>query len=445
MMRDLAKRYAAPVPRYTSYPTTPHFSTGIGHLHTIAWLSGLPERANLSLYVHIPFCASLCWYCGCNTNVANRYATVSRYLDALMSEIANVGGIVPPEHQVSHVHWGGGSPSHLAPADIARLAEGIRTSFRVRDDAQFAVEIDPRELDPERARAFNEAGVNRASIGVQDFDPAVQAAINRRQSHETTRHAVAMLRDQGISSINIDLVYGLPYQTRASVARTLDQVVALEPDRIAIFGYAHLPDRIRHQRLIDEKTLAGPADRLGQANRLARKLCELGYARVGLDHFARPEDELAKGSVRRNFQGYTTDTADALIGFGASAISRFPDGYAQNAPGVADYEQRIDEVGIATSKGKVLTDDDKMRAFAIERLMCDFEFSRASLSERFGGAAAGLIAEADSLLEADRDGLIERTSDGFRVTALGRHFVRSICACFDAYLGQGAARHSIGV
>lgn len=445
-MRTLAERHAAPVPRYTSYPTAPHFGTGVGPRETAAWISGLPADAALSLYMHIPFCRSLCWYCGCATTVVNTPQPIAVYLATLNAEIAHVAALVPPSHRVVHMHWGGGSPNTLSAGEISVLARLARETFNFADGAEFAVEIDPRFMDAERIAALRRAGVNRVSIGVQDFDPAVQTAINRHQPFEMTRDVVVRLRDAGIGAINIDLVYGLPGQTQASVARTLDLVLALEPDRLAVFGYAHLPERIRHQQLIDSSTLAGPADRLGQANRIARKLLAHGYVRIGLDHFAKPTDPLATGPVNRNFQGYTTDTADALIGFGASAISRFPQGYAQNAARVPDYHERVGKRRLATARGIALSDDDRIRGHVIERLMCDLAFSGTELAARFGAAAAEpLIAEARLVVESDRDGIVEATPDGFRISEHGRPFVRSICACFDAYLDQSTARHAAGV
>jgi oxygen-independent coproporphyrinogen-3 oxidase len=445
-LRTLAERYSAPVPRYTSYPTAPHFSPAVGPREAAAWMSALPEGAALSLYLHIPFCRALCWYCGCSTTVVNSLQPVAAYLEALHSEMQHVAALVPSSHHVTHLHWGGGSPNALAPEQIAMLAERTRSLFKLDKAAEFAVEIDPRFMDKERVSAFRKAGVNRVSIGVQDFDPAVQRAINRHQPYEMTARVVALLREAGIPSLNIDLVYGLPGQTQVSVARTVEQVLALDPDRIAVFGYAHLPDKIRHQRLIDERTLAGPADRFGQANRIARKLLAHGYVRVGLDHFAKPDDPLAAGRITRNFQGYTTDTADALIGLGASSISRFPQGYAQNVARVPDYQTRIAKLRLGTARGLALSGDDVVRGHVIERLMCDLTFSKSDLRARFGDAKAGpLIEEAEQLLDADQDGIVEPTMDGFRISERGRPFVRSVCACFDVYLDQSTARHAVGV
>jgi len=442
---EIVRRHAAPVPRYTSYPTAPHFSPRIGEVHYVSWLADLPEGSRLSLYVHIPFCHTLCWYCGCNTRATQRYAPVAGYLPSLLTEIANVAALVPPEHRVTHVHWGGGSPNILSPADIRLLAGELRGRFKVAEAAEFAVEIDPRRLAAAQVEAFAQAGVTRVSIGVQDFDRSVQAAIGRLQSFADTRAAVAAFRAKGVRSVNIDLVYGLPHQTLDSLDRTLGRVLELEPDRIAAFGYAHIPERLKHQRLIDEDALPGDVERYAQSRRITQRLQERGYARIGLDHFARPGDALALGPVHRNFQGYTTDDADALIGLGASAISRLPQGYAQNAAAVPDYVGRVRAFGLATAKGFALGSEDRVRAHVIERLMCDLAFSAADLRRRFGALAEPVIGEARALLAADANGLVQATPDGFSVTERGRPFVRSLCARFDAYLGTGRARHSRGV
>jgi len=445
MSPDVVKRYSAPVPRYTSYPTAPYFSDAIGPEQYTGWLQGLPQKAHLSLYLHIPYCDSLCWYCGCSTKAVQRYEPVAAYLQSLAAEIEAVASRVPRSHSVTHVHWGGGSPSILAPDDIGALAARTRQRFNVAGDAEFAVEVDPRGLDEARIRAFAEAGVTRVSIGVQDFDAKVQTSINRRQSFETTREAVEALRRHGIDAINIDLVYGLPQQTRDSVEATVAKVLTLAPSRVAAFGYAHLPARLKHQGLIDEAALPGMVERFAQANRLAHLLTAAGYMRIGLDHFARPDDPLANGPVARNFQGYTTDAADALIGLGASAIGRLPEGYVQNSVAIAEYRRRVAESGLATARGVRLTQGDRMRGFVIERLMCDLAFPAAELRRRFGAEAEPILAEAQALVEADQDRLVEPDGSAFRVTERGRPFVRAIAACFDSYLGTSDARHSSGV
>lgn len=444
MRADLARRYSAPVPRYTSYPTAPHFSGAVGVQEARRWLSALPISGNVSLYVHLPFCQQLCYYCGCSTKVVNRYEPIAEYLDVLEDEIRAVSALVPA-HRVTHLHWGGGSPNMLSPDDILRLADRLKKRFTFADDAEFAVEIDPRGLDRKRAEAFADAGVSRVSIGVQAFEADVQRAINREQSFQLTRDSVTMLRQVGIEAINIDLVYGLPHETRAGADRTIDQVLLLDPDRIAIFGYAHLPDRIKHQRLIDDNSVPGAEERLGQALRVQRRLIGAGYQRIGLDHFAKPTDPLVVGRVRRNFQGYTTDGAGSLIGLGASSISRLPQGYLQNVASVRDYREAVERDGLATARGVELTEDDRVRAYVIERLMCDFEFSKEDVMASFGERAVPVIRDAEALIESDRDGLVEPTPQGFRVSEAGRLFVRSLCACFDAYLGSREVRYSTGI
>lgn len=445
MHHDVIKRYSAPVPRYTSYPTAPHFSPQVTPADYVAWLEALKPGTSVSLYLHFPFCHQLCWYCGCNTKAVRRYDPIAAYVVAIEREIEMVATLVDPSIAIKHIHWGGGSPNTLEPADILRIARKLRASFKIAPDAEFAVEIDPRSLSAEQVDAFAEAGANRISIGVQDFEDNVQAAINRIQSFEDTKRTVDMFRAKGIRSINIDLVYGLPHQTRQSVQRTIQRVIELNPDRIAIFGYAHLPARLRHQRLIDEKALPGIVERFGQSRRLSRILAMAGYVPVGLDHYARPEDPLAAANVRRNFQGYTTDDSDALIGLGASSIGQLPQGYVQNATAAGAYQAMIAAGDFATVKGVRLTTDDRIRAATIERLMCDFDFSKSDLMARYGHDADAVIEEADALVRADQDGLVKATDDGFEVTEFGRPFVRTICSCFDAHLGKAPAQHALAV
>jgi oxygen-independent coproporphyrinogen-3 oxidase len=441
----LVRKYGAPVPRYTSYPTALHFTSRVGELQYISWLDDLADGAQLSLYVHIPYCHELCWYCGCNTKATRRYAPVAQYAQYLETEIANLAVLIPQEHTVTQIHWGGGSPNILAPSDIDSLAEALRGAFKVSRKADFAVEIDPRHLEPDQIAAFCRVGVTRVSVGVQDFDDDVQAAIGRHQSFAATKAAVDAFRHGGVRSVNIDLMYGLPHQTRRSIDRTLRRVLELEPDRIAAFGYAHLPARLKHQRLIDEAALPDVVERYAQSRRIARRLEASDYVRIGLDHFAKPGDPLARGPVHRNFQGYTTDSASALLGIGASAIGRLPQGYVQNAVAAGDYIRRIRDCGLAAARGIELSMDDRVRAYVIERLMCDGTFSRSDIERRFGAAAGPVLADAELLVQSDQGGLVAATADGFRVTEAGRPFVRTICACFDAYMGTEGARYSPGV
>lgn len=447
MRPETLKRYAAPVPRYTSYPTAPHFSGNIGPADYQRWLGELPGDAKLSLYLHIPYCDQLCWYCGCNTKATQRYEPIAKYVEALEQEIDLIAAALKPGQEAEHIHFGGGSPSILSSEDILRIGEKLRKIIRFGPNIEYAVEIDPRNMPEDRIAAFAATGVNRVSVGVQDFAPQVQLAINRMQSFQKTRAVIEGFRKHGVQSVNVDLVYGLPYQTRKSVERTIEQVITLNPDRVALFGYAHLPQRLPHQRLIPEDQLPDMMERFAQANRAANKLVEAGYVRVGLDHFARPGDRLACGEVRRNFQGYTTDDAGILIGLGASSIGRLPQGYVQNAVSTAEYMRCVGSGEFATQRGHAMSRDDEVRSLAIERLMCSFHFPERELSERFGEAACDVVEEAHMLLDSDTDGLIEPDpkGDGFRVTEKGRLFVRSIASVFDSYLGTSEARHSAGV
>ena len=445
MNPDVVKTYAAPAPRYTSYPTAQQFHPEIGTAQYASWLSMLQSGANLSLYCHIPFCHELCWYCGCNTKAVRRYEPISAYMEAILGEIANVSVLVPQDHRVTHIHWGGGTPNSLQPADIRRLATALRTHYHIADDAEFAVEIDPRHIDGCKVTAFRLAGVNRVSVGVQDFNTEVQHAINRVQSFEQTQTAIELFGNQGITSINIDLVYGLPHQTSETIAKTVEQVLSLRPERIATFGYAHLPSRLRHQRLIDETALPGPVERFAQSQLLTRLLVEAGYMRIGLDHFALPTDHLAGQSLKRNFQGYTTEQANALLGFGASSIGQLPQGYVQNTVAASEYISRIEQTRLATVRGVALTDDDRARAYIIEQLMCSLAFSTAQLQQRFPDSTPALIDIADDILATQRDGFFARTATGYEITEAGRPFVRTICTKFDAYFEPAPNRHAVAV
>jgi oxygen-independent coproporphyrinogen-3 oxidase len=449
MTDKLLQAYARPVPRYTSYPTAPHFSDAVGTSVYADWLGRLRVGASLSLYAHVPFCDTLCWFCGCHTKITRRYRPVAEYLAGLKKEIAAVAELTDSRCKVRHMHWGGGSPTILKGEDLRALADALRAAFSFDAAAEFAVEIDPRGLTDDQLDALAAAGVTRASVGVQDFNPDVQKAINRVQPFAETRDVIAGLRARGIAAINIDLMYGLPHQKPAGIAETIDKVLTLGPDRIALFGYAHVPWMKRHQQMIPQDSLPGVDERFSQAEFSARLLVDAGYRRIGLDHFARPDDPLSKaaanGTLRRNFQGYTTDAADALLGFGASAIGRLPEGFVQNQVPIADYLRHVEETGLATARGYGFTADDLRRAHLIERLMCDMSLSWSQIERRIG-PAFDLRAEAEEPLSAfARDGLIAMSRDGFAITERGRPFVRTICAAFDAYLKDSGARHSIAV
>ncbi len=443
------KRLAKPVPRYTSYPTAPHFHDGIDSDAYRTWLGAIGPQQSLSLYFHIPFCDTLCWFCGCSTKHTRRYDPVKDYLPFLKSEISTVAGLVDDGAMVNTMHWGGGSPTILSPEDTLSLAETVRSRFPFDPNTEFSVEIDPRGMTADKIEALARAGVTRASIGVQDFNERVQEAINRRQSFEETRDVMSGLRAAGIERINVDLIYGLPWQTTSSVAKTIARVVELKPDRLAVFGYAHVPWMKKHQTMIDDVTLPDIEDRFRQSQLMSELLCKAGYQRIGMDHFALPDDPLNKarrsGKLRRNFQGYTDDPADILLGFGASAIGKLVRGYVHNATPTAEYKQLIETQGLAVVSGYEFRPEDGLRAHVIERLICDFEFSTGDLQRRFGSRAQGVIDIARDYATSDGAGLVEWHADRFRVTPEGQPFVRNVCARFDAFLGHGTARHSVSV
>ncbi|MCS6892155.1 MAG: oxygen-independent coproporphyrinogen III oxidase [Rhodovarius sp.] len=426
------------VPRYTSYPTAPHFHPGIGPREYADWLAALPAEATLSLYLHVPFCQAMCAYCGCHTKVVRRPEPIEAYLAALLAEIELVSDATAAR-RVTHLHWGGGTPTMLGLPGMAQVMEALARRFDLSALAEHAIELDPRAMTEETARGLAGLGTNRASLGVQDFNAAVQRAIGRIQPYDVVAAAVEHLRRHGIRSINLDLMYGLPLQDREGLLRSLELAHGLAPDRIALFGYAHVPWMKKHQRLIEEGTLPGPQARLMQAEAARSLLLGLGYMGVGLDHFARPEDELARaareGRLRRNFQGYTTDAADALIGLGASAIGRLPQGFVQNRPDLRAYRAAIAAGRFATQRGKALSADDLLRGAIIERLMCDFavEVDRAMLEE-----------VRPRLAPLAEQGIVTLRGGRIVVTAEGRPFVRLVAAAFDAYLDQ-AGRHSAAV
>ncbi|MCR4269063.1 oxygen-independent coproporphyrinogen III oxidase [Nitratireductor sp. ZSWI3] len=444
-----AGRLSEAVPRYTSYPTAPHFHAGITGEIFENWLAALPEGEEISLYVHVPFCDRLCWFCACHTKMTHRYEPVSVFLDALLCEIATVGALVGGWTRVKALHFGGGSPTILKPQDVIRLGAALRSAFEFVADAEISVELDPNDMDDARFDAFAAIGMTRASLGVQDFDPRVQQAINREQTFEQTRAVVDGVRARGVRSVNLDLLYGLPHQTVETVGETIRQALTLAPDRIALFGYAHVPWFKKHQTMIDEAVLPGPGQRFAQQQEAARIVREAGYQPIGIDHFARPDDPLAlaarAGRLYRNFQGYTEDACKTLIGLGPSSVSRLSQGYAQNNPAIGQYERLVGAGGLATVRGIAFSDEDRARAWVIERLMCDFTFSAEEAVRLFGDRGRQIVEEArDCVFHDETAGLIE-TAGAFVVREEARPLVRSTAARFDQYLKRGGARHSAAV
>jgi oxygen-independent coproporphyrinogen-3 oxidase len=449
MQDALVERLSAPVPRYTSYPTAPHFKESIDADVYARWLGTLDGKNRLSLYAHIPYCDRLCWFCACHTKQTLRYEPVETYLKGLHAEIATIGGRVSRDVPVTALHFGGGSPTLLRPDDMIALKACLAENFAFSADAEISVEMDPNDLDEARHDALAEIGMTRASLGIQDFDPTVQKAINRIQTFEQTRGVVEAARARGVRSVNCDILYGLPHQTVETLAETVRAVISLAPDRIALFGYAHVPWMKKHQTMIDEAALPGVVARFDQMQMAAEMLVGAGYEAIGIDHFALPADRLAiaarNGTLRRNFQGYTDDAADALIGLGASSIGQLPQGYIQNMPATGDYLRRVGEGGLAVVRGYSFTAEDRARAWVIERVMCDFGFSFADLAARYPELATTIRSEALQFVASDKDGLSRIEGGSFMLTATGRPFARTVAAVFDAHLASGRGRHSIAV
>ena len=449
MKTEMMARYAdRQMPRYTSYPTAPHFAA-LGAEEYRSWLAAVPSGSGSSLYLHLPFCRSMCWYCGCHTTVTARDEPIARYIEALSGEIDLVAKALPHRIAVKHVHFGGGTPTLMQPAQFIALMDQLRDRFDIADDAEIAIEIDPRTLEQEMVDALAAGGVNRASLGVQSFDPVVQRAINRVQTFDETKTAVTTLRAAGIAAINFDLIYGLPHQTVESCLDTAALSLELDPDRFAVFGYAHVPAFKRHQRKIQESALPDGAERLAQAEAIAATLVGADYRRIGLDHYARPDDALAvaaeNGALHRNFQGYTTDACETLIGFGASSIGRVPQGYVQNAVLIGDYQRRIAAGDLAVGKGRAFAPEDRLRAAVIERIMCDYRVDLDEVCGRFGADPDKLLASAEGLDELGADGIVRRVRNVIAIADDARPLVRVLAAAFDQYFGQAPARHSRAV
>jgi oxygen-independent coproporphyrinogen-3 oxidase len=381
--------------------------------------------------------------------VVNRYAPVASYLELVEREIGLVSGLLKPGQRVTNLHWGGGSPTMLRPEDVANLSGALRRHFTISPDAEFAVEIDPRGFRKEMAEVLAAAGVTRTSIGVQDCDPTVQRAINRMQPVETTGDTVDMLRSVGIKALNIDLIYGLPHQTISGLEKTIDEVLTFEPERLAIFGYAHMPHFKKHQSLIPERALPDPEERFRQAEAANARLRACGYMPIGLDHFAKPTDSMAiaqrEGRLSRNFQGYTTDDAHALIGLGASSIGSLPNGYVQNITEVPGYRSTVLSGRLPVARGVALTNEDRARRAVIERLMCDLQVDLPAVASAFGLHPSAFEDSIRALDGFEKEGAI-LLEDG-RITILPpwRSATRLVCAAFDAYLDNGVGRHAVAV
>ncbi len=431
-------------PRYTSYPTAPHFHAEFGPADWAAQLEALDPSAPVSLYLHVPYCAELCWYCGCNTRATTRPEPVADYVEVLLAELSQLADRLPARLPLGHVAFGGGTPTLMTPGQFERLMAAVGEAFDISGDAEIAVEADPRTLSRPLVEAMARAGVNRASLGLQSFDPAVQAAINRIQPLELVEAAFDRLRGAGIEAINADLLYGLPGQTISSAARTARVAARLGPSRLAVFGYAHVPHMKAHQRLIPEASLPGAAERIAQADVMGAVLEEAGYCAIGIDHFAEPGDAMTQAAqtrtLRRNFQGYTTDKAETILGLGASSISKTPSGFAQNEPDVRLWRGQVAGGVLPVARGLATSEDDRMRAAVIERLMCDLEVNPALIAARFG-----LTAPEADLAELEHAGVVMREGCVIRIDPELKPLARLAAAAFDAKLAAGPAKHSLSV
>jgi oxygen-independent coproporphyrinogen III oxidase len=437
------------VPRYTSYPTAPHFTAEVGGANCAAWLEEVAADATISLYLHVPFCRAICHYCGCHTKAARRDQPISAYAALLRRELDLVLRHLGAGRKLVHVHWGGGTPSILPEADFLALVDRIHTGFDCSAAMEHAIELDPRAITPELAGLLKRAGVNRVSLGMQDFNPEVQLAIGRWQPYEDVVEAVSNLREAGLERIGFDLMYGLPHQKEREITLNATRAAGLWPDRMAVFGYAHVPWLKTHQRRIDTAALPGAAERLAQAELTGKLLQGAGYSPVGLDHFALPHDNLAVAAanrtLRRNFQGYTSDPADVLIGVGASAIGRLPQGFVQNAADIGGWGRAVKAAGLATTRGRRLSRDDLLRGDIIEELMCFFECDLDSACARHGVGRESLDDCHAALEQLSRDDLIRYTGSHIHIPPASRPFTRVVAAAFDAYLGSALGRHSVAV
>ena len=441
-MNAIARRSAERnVPRYTSYPTAADFRPTIGAADHKTWLTQLDGCESISVYLHVPYCREICRYCGCNTKMAVRDEVISRYRRALEAEIELVAGLIKEVPDIARLHWGGGTPSILGLDGLRSVLAVLSSRFPFEPAFEHAIELDPRYVTAGFADGLTALGVTRASLGVQDVNPLVQTAIGRIQPLSTVESAVRRLRSAGIKNLNFDLIYGLPLQTVASIRETCALVCAMEPDRIACFGYAHLPSLKANQRRIDESALPSLDQRIDQAELMAEELVRYGYVRVGIDHFAKPTDPLASaaasGRLHRNFQGYTEDDKQILLGLGASSISTFAEGFVQNISDVPKYVHAIEAGGLASARGCRLDADDHQRAQIIERLMCDFSADLAAIAP-----GVDFSSELSMLGPMISDGLAKTDGSKLIVTEAGRPIVRVVAAAFDAYRRPKTAQFS---
>ena len=438
--RELCRRFDISGPRYTSYPTADRFLADPGAQLLADALGHRPQPDQpLSLYVHLPFCSTVCYYCGCNKVITKDHGKSARYLDYLTREIDLQLAALKGSRQVAQLHWGGGTPTFLNDAEMARLMGVLHSRFEFLPVGEYSIEIDPRSVDPKRAHTLAELGFNRMSLGIQDFDPMVQQAVNRIQTFEQTRDVLLAARSAGFKSVSVDLIYGLPRQTLAGFRATLDKALSLAPDRIALYSYAHLPQIFMPQRRIHDTELPKPEEKLSLMAMAIETLVEAGYVFIGMDHFARPDDELAlaqkAGKLHRNFQGYSTHAELDLLAFGVSAIAKVGPVYAQNAKSLDEYYHDLDAGHLPVRRGYRMDADDALRRNVIQELMCHFRLDFAALSQTWSIDFAAYFADAlEQLQPLAEAGLLQMDTTGITVMPKGRLLVRIIAMAFDRYL-----------
>ncbi len=440
--------FDARVPRYTSYPPATQFKPAVGAADAAAWQAAIPAGAAISLYMHVPFCRRLCWFCACRTQGTQSDDPVRAYADVLLAELDLLKANLAPGIRLSRLHWGGGTPTLMPPDMMRRVAGAVFDAFPLAEGAEFSVEIDPNEIDDARMDALAQAGLTRASIGVQDFDPEIQKTIGRDQSFEITAKAVEMIRARGIASVNADILFGLPHQDCRRIADSVQKLLALSPDRVALYGYAHVPWMAKRQVMIPSEALPSPTARLELFNTARDLFLADGYVEIGIDHFARPDDGLATaqqaGRLRRNFQGYTDDQAEVLVGLGASSISRYPQGFAQNAPATGAHTKAIRAGRLSVTRGHAFSAEDQWRARMIEALMCDFRIDGAEMARRFGLDRAALM-QLFAPIAAHFGAMVGIAADGsLDITPEGRPLTRMIAHRLDAY-DMAATGHSTAI
>ena len=438
--RNLIKKYDRPGPRYTSYPPATEFTQEVGEDQYRHKLMESNERKTpLSLYFHIPFCESGCYYCGCNIIISHRKGIERPYLDRVYREMDMISDLLESSRPVVQLHWGGGTPNYLEPEEIEEFMSEIKARFRFSEDAEVSIEIDPRYATDDQLKVIRDVGFNRISMGLQDLDERVQRAINRIQPYDLMQRTMERLRDLGFESINIDLIYGLPYQSAQSFEKTVEKVIELDPDRVAVYSFAYVPWVKPIQKHIDPKTLPDPEEKLSILEMVIEKFQNAGYVYIGMDHFAKPGDELAlaqqKGELWRNFQGYTTRKGVELIGIGATSIGMLYDSYFQNFKTLREYNSAVDSGHLPVFRGVILGDDDLIRREVIMDIMCNLGVSFSRIEALFGIDFREYFSEElENLRDLEEDGLIEVKEDSIRILPPGRLLIRNVAMVFDAYL-----------